>query len=118
MRAALSHGLAAPGASVPYAVAARLAFPDRPVIALVGDGALQTSGLNELITVRGHLGRFADILGGKGPVVLEFVVDGETAPDWAEEAQRGHPAARSVRRLPRGRLRRLIGTVGGGLSGP
>lgn len=185
MRAALSHGLAAPGASVPYAVAARLAFPDRPVIALVGDGALQTSGLNELVTVRGHLDRFAeqpplvfcvlnnrdrsrltwqrrtdyrdpglapsgdvpdvsyaeyarllglagvrcdrpgavggvwtDILGGKGPVVLEFVVDGETPPDWAEEAQRGHPAARSVRRLPRGRLRRLLGTVGGGLSGP
>jgi hypothetical protein len=29
------------GAAVPYAIGAKFAFPDRPVIALVGDGAMQ-----------------------------------------------------------------------------
>ncbi|WP_446467108.1 thiamine pyrophosphate-dependent enzyme [Streptomyces sp. BRA346] len=48
MRAALSARLATPGASVPHAVAARLAFPELPVIAPVGDAALQSSGMNEL----------------------------------------------------------------------
>lgn len=44
MRAALSRHLGTPGAAVPYALAARLAFPERPVIALIGDGALQAGG--------------------------------------------------------------------------
>ena len=39
------------GPGVPYAIAAKFAIPDRPVIALVGDGAMQMNGINELITV-------------------------------------------------------------------
>ena len=166
MRTALSGVLRMPGAAVPYAVAARLAFPERPVIALVGDGALQAGGMNELITVRRHRERFADLpplvfcvlnnedlsrltwerrkatgepripatgevpavsytryadvlglpatryekpaevapawenaLAGKGPMVLEFLVDGEMPPDWAEpEASRTarHPSLRDI----------------------
>ncbi|MEV6294861.1 thiamine pyrophosphate-dependent enzyme [Streptomyces sp. NPDC051896] len=48
-------------AAVPYAVAARLAAPDRPVVALVGDAAFQAGGLNELITIRRHLDRLAGL---------------------------------------------------------
>lgn len=51
MKASLSGGLATMGSGVPYALAGKLAFPDRPVIALVGDGAMQMNGINELITV-------------------------------------------------------------------
>ena len=51
MMASLSGGLASMGAGVPYAIAAKFAHPDRPVIALVGDGAMQMNGMNELITV-------------------------------------------------------------------
>src|SRR5207253_9587658 len=40
MKASLSGGLASMGAAVPYAIAAKYADPDRPVIALVGDGAI------------------------------------------------------------------------------
>jgi pyruvate dehydrogenase (quinone) len=40
------------GNSVPYAIAAKFAHPGRPVIALVGDGAFQMNGMNELITVK------------------------------------------------------------------
>ncbi|MGQ4330829.1 thiamine pyrophosphate-dependent enzyme [Streptomyces hayashii] len=50
MRGALSGGLAATGCAVPYAIGAKFAHPDRPVIALVGDGAMQPDGLTELIT--------------------------------------------------------------------
>ncbi len=51
MLASLSGGLATMGPAVPYAITAKLTHPDRPVIALVGDGAMQMNGLNGLITI-------------------------------------------------------------------
>jgi pyruvate dehydrogenase (quinone) len=51
MMCSLSGGLASMGAAVPYAIAAKVAHPDRPVIALVGDGAMQMNNMAELITV-------------------------------------------------------------------
>jgi pyruvate dehydrogenase (quinone) len=51
MMASLSGGLASMGAAVPYAIAAKFAHPDRPVVALVGDGAMQMNNMAELITV-------------------------------------------------------------------
>ena len=51
MSASLSGGLATMGCAVPYALAAKLAYPDRPVFGLVGDGAMQMIGLNALIDV-------------------------------------------------------------------
>jgi pyruvate dehydrogenase (quinone) len=51
MMCSLSGGLASMGAAVPYAIAAKLAYPDRPVIAMVGDGAMQMNNMAELITV-------------------------------------------------------------------
>lgn len=50
--ASLSGGLASMGAAVPYAIAAKFAHPSRPVIALVGDGAMQMNNMAELITVQ------------------------------------------------------------------
>ncbi|MGJ7915352.1 thiamine pyrophosphate-requiring protein [Massilia sp. LXY-6] len=47
----LSGGLASMGAAVPYAIAAKFAHPGRPVIAMVGDGAMQMNNMAELITV-------------------------------------------------------------------
>lgn len=51
MRASLSGGLATMGSGVPYAIAAKNAHPDRHVIAMVGDGAMQMNGINGLITI-------------------------------------------------------------------
>ncbi|POF93858.1 thiamine pyrophosphate-requiring protein [Pseudomonas putida] len=51
MQCSLSGGLACMGAAVPYAIAAKFAHPQRPVFALVGDGAMQMNNLAELITV-------------------------------------------------------------------
>ncbi|AZE78672.1 thiamine pyrophosphate-requiring protein [Pseudomonas synxantha] len=51
MQCSLSGGLASMGAAVPYAIAAKFAHPQRTVVALVGDGAMQMNNLAELITV-------------------------------------------------------------------
>ncbi|MFK3985165.1 thiamine pyrophosphate-dependent enzyme [Micromonospora sp. NPDC050397] len=47
----LSGTFGAMGTALPYAIAAKLARPDQPVIALAGDGAMQMNGLSELVTV-------------------------------------------------------------------
>ncbi len=52
MLASLSGNLATMGPGCPYAVAAKFAFPHRPVIATVGDGAMQMNGNNVLISVK------------------------------------------------------------------
>ncbi|MPY79906.1 MAG: thiamine pyrophosphate-requiring protein [Actinophytocola sp.] len=51
MRGTLSGTLATMGPGVPYAIGAKFANPDRPAIALVGDGAMQMNGMAELITI-------------------------------------------------------------------
>jgi pyruvate dehydrogenase (quinone) len=51
MKAALSGTLATMCPAVPYAFAAKMAYPDRPVIASVGDGAMQMLGINALIDI-------------------------------------------------------------------
>lgn len=51
MQASLSGGLATMGSALPYALAAKLAHPHRPVLAIVGDGAMQMIGVNALITI-------------------------------------------------------------------
>jgi pyruvate dehydrogenase (quinone) len=60
MKASLSGNLATMGPGTPYAIAAKFAFPDRPVIAFVGDGAFQMNGMNELITVKRYHERWPD----------------------------------------------------------
>jgi pyruvate dehydrogenase (quinone) len=58
MKAALSGTLATMGPGVPYAIAAKFAFPRRPVIAIVGDGAFQMNGMNEMLTVVKYFDEF------------------------------------------------------------
>ncbi len=60
MMASLSGNLATMGPGVPYAIAAKFAFPERPVIALVGDGAMQMNGINGLITIGKYWKEWAD----------------------------------------------------------
>ncbi|MDX6345495.1 MAG: hypothetical protein QOF84_285 [Streptomyces sp.] len=60
MRASLSGTLATMGCGVPYAIGAKFAHPDRPAIALVGDGAMQMNGLAELITVAKYASLWED----------------------------------------------------------
>jgi pyruvate dehydrogenase (quinone) len=60
VRGSLSGTLATMGPAVPYAIGAKYAHPDRPVIALAGDGAMQMNGLAELLTIRRYWRDWAD----------------------------------------------------------
>ncbi len=60
MMASLSGNLATMGPGVPYAIAAKFAWPDRPVIALVGDGAMLMNGINGLITIAHYWKEWSD----------------------------------------------------------
>ncbi|MEV4694468.1 thiamine pyrophosphate-binding protein [Micromonospora echinospora] len=60
VQAQLCGTLGSMGCALPYAVAAKLARPDEPVLALLGDGAMQLNGLAELITVAHHWTRWRD----------------------------------------------------------
>ncbi|GAA3782743.1 thiamine pyrophosphate-binding protein [Micromonospora maritima] len=60
VQARLCGTLGSMGCALPYAVAAKLARPDQPVLALLGDGAMQLNGLAELITVAHHWTEWSD----------------------------------------------------------
>lgn len=60
VRGSLSGSLATMGAAVPYAIGAKFAHPDRPAIALTGDGAMQMNGMAELITIARYADRWSD----------------------------------------------------------
>jgi pyruvate dehydrogenase (quinone) len=60
MKAALSGTLATMCPALPYAVAAKFAYPDRPVIAVEGDGSMQMNGINALIDAARYYKRWSD----------------------------------------------------------
>jgi pyruvate dehydrogenase (quinone) len=70
MRSSLSGTLATMVPGVPYAIAAKFAYPERPVIAFTGDGAFEMLGMNELLTVK----HYADQLLSKNPTLIFCVL--------------------------------------------
>jgi pyruvate dehydrogenase (quinone) len=92
----VSSTLASMGCAVPYAIAAKLAHPDRPVIAFVGDGAMQMNGLNELITVARYRDRFVD------PRLIFLVLNNQDLNQvtWEQRAMVGDPKFEASQELP------------------
>jgi pyruvate dehydrogenase (quinone) len=60
VRGSLSGTLATMGPAVPYAIGAKFAHPDRPAIAITGDGAMQMNGMAELLTIARYRERWDD----------------------------------------------------------
>ncbi|CQD08675.1 thiamine pyrophosphate protein [Mycobacterium lentiflavum] len=60
IRGSLSGNLATMGPGVPYAIGAKFAHPQRPVIAFAGDGAMQMNGMAELITIKRYWQEWED----------------------------------------------------------
>jgi pyruvate dehydrogenase (quinone) len=60
MRGSLSGRLATMCPGVPYATAAKFAYPDRVVIAISGDGAMQMLGNDGLLTIAKYWKEWAD----------------------------------------------------------
>ncbi|CAH2600531.1 Thiamine pyrophosphate-requiring protein [Rhodovastum atsumiense] len=96
MMASLSGGLASMGSGMPYAVAAKFAHPDRPVLAIVGDGAMQMNGMNVLITVQKYWQRWAD------PRLVVLVLNNRDLNQvtWEQRVMAGDPKFLGSQELP------------------
>jgi pyruvate dehydrogenase (quinone) len=96
MMGSLSGGLASMGAGVPYAIAAKFAYPDRPVIALVGDGAMQMNGMAELITAAKYHRKWPN------QTFIVCVLDNcdLNQVTWEQRVMNGNPKAEITQELP------------------
>jgi pyruvate dehydrogenase (quinone) len=111
MMCSLSGGLASMGAAVPYAIAAKFAHPDRPVIALLGDGAMQMNNMAELITVAKYWREWAN----PKWVVCVFNNQDLNQVTWEQRVQEGDPkfnASQQIPDVPYHRFAELIGLRG------
>jgi pyruvate dehydrogenase (quinone) len=111
MMASLSGGLASMGAGTPYAIAAKFAYPDRPVIAMVGDGAMQMNNMAELITVSKYWHKWAD------PRFIVMVLNNEDLNQvtWEQRVMEGNPrflATQQIPDVPYHKFAELIGLEG------
>ncbi|WP_448033726.1 thiamine pyrophosphate-requiring protein [Bradyrhizobium liaoningense] len=117
MTASLSGGLASMGAAVPYALAAKYAQPDRPVIALVGDGAMQMNNMAELITAAKYWRSWRD------PRFIVCVFNNEDLNQvtWEQRIINGDPkfeASQRISDVSYSRFAELIGLRGIFVDGP
>ena len=96
MMASVSGTLATMGPGMPYAIAAKFAYPDRPVLALVGDGALQMNGMNELITLAKYWHKWSD----PRFVVLALNNRDLNQVTWEMRAQAGDPKFEASQDVP------------------
>ncbi|MDN3021953.1 thiamine pyrophosphate-requiring protein [Streptomyces sp. S.PB5] len=96
MRASLSGTLATMGCGVPYAIGAKFAHPDRPAIALVGDGAMQMNGMAELITAA----KYKDLWEDPRLVVGVWNNHDLNQVTWEMRAMEGAPSFLPSQELP------------------
>jgi len=94
--ASLSGTLATMGPGVPYAIAAKFAYPNRPVIAFVGDGAFQMNGMNELLTVKRYHERWPD----QRLVICVFNNQDLNQVTWEQRVLSGDPKYPGTQWLP------------------
>jgi pyruvate dehydrogenase (quinone) len=96
MKSALSGTLATMCPAVPYALAAKFAYPDRPVIASIGDGAFQMLGVNALI----DLARYQDRWANKQCIVCVLHNDDLNQVTWEQRVMAGDPKLEVSQVLP------------------
>ncbi|MEU1456920.1 thiamine pyrophosphate-requiring protein [Streptomyces avermitilis] len=96
MRGSLSGTLATMGPGVPYVIGAKFAHPDRPAIALVGDGAMQMNGMAELVTAAKYWRNWQD------PRLIVAVLNNQDLNQvtWEMRAMEGAPQFLPSQALP------------------
>lgn len=96
MCCSLSGNLATMGCSVPYAIAAKFAYPDRMVIAFAGDGAMQMTGNNELLTVLKYWKSW------KSPGFVVCVLNNQdlNMVTWEQRMMQGDPKLETTQVIP------------------
>lgn len=87
MKASLSGNLATMCPGVPYTIAAKFAYPDRIPIGLIGDGAFQMLGMNEMITVSKYWKTWSD------PHLIIIVLNNRdlNMVSWEQRVMGGNP---------------------------
>ncbi len=111
MMASLSGTLATMGPGVPYAIAAKFAHPSRPVFALVGDGAMQMNGINELITIAKYRHEWPD----QRLIVMVLNNRDLNQVTWEQRAMEGDPkfeGSQDLPDFPYARYAELVGLKG------
>jgi len=96
MKGSLSGGLASLGAATPYALSAKMAFPERTVIALIGDGAMQMNGLNVMITIAKYWKDWSN------PRLIVMVLNNRDLSEvtWEERGQLGAGKTEITQAIP------------------
>ena len=96
MKAMLSGNLATMVPGVPYAIAAKFAFPDRVSIAMVGDGAMQMGGMAEMLTAAKYYKTWAD------PRMIVLVLNNEDLNQvtWEQRVMEGDPEFKASQEIP------------------
>ncbi|MFF4364979.1 thiamine pyrophosphate-requiring protein [Streptomyces sp. NPDC001594] len=96
MRGSLSGTLATMGPGVPYLIGAKFAHPDRPGVALVGDGAMQMNGMAELITAAKYYHEWSD------PRLVVAVLNNQDLNQvtWEMRAMQGAPQFEESQAIP------------------
>jgi pyruvate dehydrogenase (quinone) len=96
MKAALSGTLATMTPAMPYAVAAKFAYPDRVVIACEGDGSMQMNGINSLIDAAHYYHRWSD------PRLIVLVTHNNDLNQvtWEQRVMNGDPKMEASQILP------------------
>jgi pyruvate dehydrogenase (quinone) len=117
MMASLSGNLATMGPAVPYAAAAKFAYPGRPVIACVGDGAMQMLGNSELITIAEHFQEWPD-----PRLVIVVLNNGDlNMVTWEQRVMAGakkFEASQDLPQFPYARYAQMLGLEGIEVSSP
>ncbi|MEP6628774.1 MAG: thiamine pyrophosphate-requiring protein [Ginsengibacter sp.] len=111
MKASLSGNLATMCPGVPYAIAAKFAYPDRMPIALVGDGAMQMLGNNGLITISKYWKEWSD------PHLMILVLNNRDLNQvtWEQRVMEGDPkfeASQEVPDFPYAEYAKMLGLAG------
>jgi pyruvate dehydrogenase (quinone) len=117
MKAALSGTLATMCPAVPYALAAKMAYPDRPVIACLGDGAMQMLGINALVDIARYRKEWSD----QRLVVLVLNNHDLNQVTWEQRVMSGDPkldASQSLPDFPYAAYAQLIGLKGIRIDAP
>ncbi len=96
MMASLSGNLATMGPGVPYAIAAKFAWPDRVAIALVGDGAMLMNGINGLITIANYWKEWSD----PRLIILVLANHDLNQVTWEQRIMNGDPKFKPSQEVP------------------
>src|SRR5438270_1065007 len=96
------------GAAVPYPIGAKFAHPDRPVVALVGDGAMQMNNMAELITIAKYMDRWPD----KRLVTCVFNNQDLNEVTWEQRVMNGNPRFDASQDIPDVRYSRFAELIG------